>query len=119
MSSSLKPTLKLTGAATMQRNFLCSIGSQSLHCSKTARLGIWEDDKFIGAIVFAWHSLLVSYADLNLRPGGKIYQASNWLFVGETGYGHHSERQLTHRRTISKYVTSDMDWLRKRIDPAG
>ena len=78
----------------MQRNLLCSIGSRSLHCSKTARLGIWEDDKFIGAIVFAWHSLLVSYADVNLRHGGKIYQASNWLFVGETGYGHHSERQI-------------------------
>src|SRR6516162_6955846 len=28
--------------------------SRSLPCSKTARLGVWEDGKFIGAIVFAW-----------------------------------------------------------------
>jgi len=28
--------------------------SRSLPCSKTARLGVWEDDQFIGVIVFAW-----------------------------------------------------------------
>jgi hypothetical protein len=28
--------------------------SRSLPCSKTARLDIWESDKFIGAVVFAW-----------------------------------------------------------------
>ena len=30
--------------------------------------------------------LLVSYADLNQGHEGKIYQASNWVFVGMTGY---------------------------------
>jgi hypothetical protein len=63
--------------------------------------------------------LLVSYADLNQGHLGKIYQASNWLFVGETGHeaGIMLNGKLTHRRTInSKYGTSDIDWLRQRID---
>jgi hypothetical protein len=143
--------------------------SRSLPCSKTARLGVWEDGKFIGAIVFAWGAnrhlageyklkmtecaelcrialdkhmtpvsrmisiavkmlkrempgirLLVSYADLNQGHEGKIYQASNWIFVGMTGYeaGIMLNGKLTHRRTInSKYGTSDIQWLRKCIDP--
>jgi hypothetical protein len=143
--------------------------SRSLPCSKTARLGVWEDGKFIGAIVLAWGAnrhlageyklkmtecvelcrialdghktavsriisiavkmlkrempgirLLVSYADLNQGHEGKIYQASNWMFVGMTGYeaGITLNGKLTHRRTInSKYGTSDIQWLRKRIDP--
>jgi hypothetical protein len=143
--------------------------SRSLPCSKTARLGIWENDKFIDAVVFAWGAnrhlageyklkmtecaelcrialdrhatpvsrilsiavkmlkrempgirLIVSYADLNHGHLGKIYQASNWLFVGETGHeaGIMLNGKLTHRRTInSKYGTSDIDWLRTRVDP--
>src|SRR5690348_2927376 len=56
------------------------------------------------------------------QPGasGKIYQASNWLFVGITGHeaGITLNGKLTHRRTInSKYGTSDIQWLRKCIDP--
>ena len=61
------------------------------------------------------------YADLNRGHAGKIYQASNWLFVGETGHeaGITLKGKLTHRRTInSKYGTSDIEWLRKRIDPS-
>jgi len=65
--------------------------------------------------------LLVSYADLNQGHEGKIYQASNWLFVGETGFeaGITLNGKLIHRRTInSKYGTSDIQWLRNRIDPS-
>jgi hypothetical protein len=65
--------------------------------------------------------LIVSYADLNHGHLGKIYQASNWLFVGTTGHeaGIMLNGKLTHRRTInSKYGTSDIDWLRKKIDPS-
>ena len=63
--------------------------------------------------------LLVSYADLNQGHVGKIYQASNWLYVGTTGHeaGTMLNGKLTHRKTInSKYGTSDIDWLRQRID---
>lgn len=142
--------------------------SRSLPCSKTARLGVWEDNKFIGVVVFAWganrhlageykvtmtecaelcrvalatHStpvsrilsivikmlrrempgirLIVSYADLNHGHFGKIYQASNWVFVGDTGNeaGIVLNGKLTHRRTInSKYGTSDIEWLHEHID---
>jgi hypothetical protein len=65
--------------------------------------------------------LIVSYADLNQGHLGKIYRASNWLFVGETGHeaGIMLNGKLTHRRTInSKYGTSDIDWLRNRVDPS-
>jgi hypothetical protein len=131
-------------------------------------LGVWEDDKFIGVVVFAWGAnrhlageyrlkmtecaelcriafashttpvsrilsiavrmlkrempgirLIVSYADMNQGHVGKIYQASNWFYVGETGYeaGIMLKGKLTHRRTInSKYGTSDIDWLRSHLD---
>jgi len=64
--------------------------------------------------------LLVSYADLNQGHEGKIYQASNWIFVGETGTeaGIVLQGKITHRRTInSKYGTSTIEWLQKHVDP--
>jgi hypothetical protein len=51
----------------------------------------------------------------------RIYQASNWYYVGQTEHeaGIKLNGKLTHRRTInSKYGTSDIEWLRNRIDPA-
>jgi hypothetical protein len=171
MSSSRKPTLRIDWCSYEAAKYAVKHWhySRSLPCSKTARLGVWEDDKFIGVIVFAWganrhlageyklkmtecaelcrialakHStpvsrilsiavkmlkrempgirLIVSYADLNQGHQGKIYQASNWLFVGESGHeaGIILNGKLTHRRTInSKYGTSDIDWLRKHVDP--
>ena len=47
--------------------------------------------------------LIVSYADLNHGRFGKIYQASNWVFVGETGIeaGIVPNGKLTHRRMIN------------------
>jgi hypothetical protein len=172
MSSSRRPILKIDWCSYEAAKYAVQHWhySRSLPCSKTARLGVWEDGKFIGAIVFAWGAnrhlageyklkmtecvelcrvalnhhttpvsrilsitvkllkrempgirLLVSYADLNQGHEGKIYQASNWLFVGETGYeaGITLNGKLTHRRTInSKYGTSDIQWLRNRIDPS-
>ena len=172
MSSSRKPTLRIDWCSYEAAKYAVQHWhySRSLPCSKTARLGVWEDDKFIGTIVFAWganrhlageyklkmtecaelcrialakHStpvsrilsivvkmlkrempgirLIVSYADLNQGHQGKIYQASNWLFVGETGHeaGIILNGKLTHRRTInSKYGTSTIEWLRSRVDPS-
>jgi hypothetical protein len=171
MSLSNKPSLRIDWCSYDAAKYAVRHWhySRSLPCSKTARLGVWEDSKFIGVVVFAWganrhlageyrlkmtecvelcrialdkHStpvsriisiaikmlkrempgirLLVSYADLNQGHEGKIYQASNWLFVGLTGYegGITLNGKLTHRRTInSKYGTSDIQWLRKCIDP--
>ncbi len=170
MSSSPRPTLRIDWCSYDAAKYAVRHWhySRSLPCSKTARLGVWENDKFIGVVVFAWGAnrhlageyklkmtecaelcrvaltkhitpvsriisisvkmlkrempgirLIVSYADLNHGHLGKIYQASNWLFVGETGHeaGIMLNGKLTHRRTInSKYGTSDIGWLRKRID---
>jgi hypothetical protein len=171
MSSSHKPTLRIDWCSYEAAKYAVHHWhySRSLPCSKTARLGVWEDDKYIGAVVFAWGAnrhlageyklkmtecvelcrialtkhvtpvskiialavkmlkrqmpgirLIISYADLNHGHIGKIYQASNWLFVGMTGHeaGIMLNGKLTHRRTInSKYGTSDIGWLRKCIDP--
>jgi hypothetical protein len=171
MNSSPKPALRLDWCSYEAAKFAVRHWhySRSLPCSKTARLGVWEDGNFIGAVVFAWGAnrhlageyklkmtecaelcrvalakhqtpvsriltiavkmlkrampgirLIVSYADLNQGHEGKIYQASNWLFVGETGHeaGITLNGKLTHRRTInSKYGTSTIEWLQKHVDP--
>jgi len=170
MSSSPKPTLRIDWCSYEAAKYAVKHWhySRSLPCSKTARFGVWEDDKFIGAVVFAWGAnrhlageyklkmtecaelcrvaltkhttpvsrilsiavkmlkkempgirLIVSYADLNQGHLGKIYQASNWLFVGETGNeaGIVLNGKLTHRRTInSKYGTSTIEWLHEHVD---
>ena len=43
--------------------------SRSLPCSKTARLAVWEDDKFTGVVVFAWG------ANRHLAGGYKLKMA--------------------------------------------
>ena len=170
MSSFRKPTLRIDWCSYDAAKYAVQHWhySRSLPCSKTARLGVWEDEKFLGAVVFAWGAnrhlageyklkmtecaelcrialnrhitpvtrilaiaikmlkrempgirLLVSYADMNQGHEGKIYQASNWYYVGQTGHeaGIMLHGKLTHRRTInSKYGTSDIEWLRNRID---
>jgi hypothetical protein len=171
MNSSRKPTLKIDWCSYDAAKYAVQHWhySRSLPCSKTARAGVWEDGKFIGAVVFAWGAnrhlageyklkmtecaelcrvalnrhatpvsrilsiavkmlkrempgirLLVSYADLNQGHEGKIYQGSNWMYVGETGYeaGITLNGKLTHRRTInSKYGTSIVEWLQQHVDP--
>jgi hypothetical protein len=171
MSSSPKPKLKIDWCSYDAAKYAVQHWhySRSLPCSKTARLGVWEDDKFIGSVVFAWGAnrhlageyklkmtecaelcrvaltthttpvskiisiavkmlrrempgirLIVSYADMNHGHVGKIYQASNWLYVGETGHeaGIMLNGKLTHRRTInSKYGTSTIEWLHEHVDP--
>jgi len=171
MSSCPKPKLRIDWCSYDAAKYAVQHWhySRSLPCSKTARLGVWEDDKFIGAVVFAWGAnrhlageyklkmtecaelcrvalnkhatpvskilaiavkmlkrqmtgirLLVSYADLNQGHLGKIYQASNWVFVGETGTeaGIMLNGKSTHRRTInSKYGTSTIEWLQQHVDP--
>jgi hypothetical protein len=50
-----------------------------------------------------WIRLIMSYPDMNQGHVGKIYQASNWLYVGQTGHeaGIMLNGKLTHRRTIN------------------
>jgi hypothetical protein len=41
--------------------------SRSLPSSKTARIGAWENSKFIGAIVFAWGANLRLSGEFDLK----------------------------------------------------
>lgn len=64
--------------------------------------------------------LIVSYADTNQGHNGGIYQATNWIYVGEIEldccllFG-----KPVHRRTIfARYGTNSVEWLKKNIDPS-
>ncbi len=56
MSSFPKPKLKIDWCSYDAAKYVVQHRhySRSLPCSKTARLGVWGNDKFIGAVVFAW-----------------------------------------------------------------
>ena len=107
--------------------------SKSLTAGKMVKIGVWEDQKFIGVVLFSWGAnrnigspyglkqievcelvrvaltkhltpvsrilaiamkmlhtqspgvkLIVSYADQNQGHEGVIYQASNWVYMGQT-----------------------------------
>lgn len=66
--------------------------------------------------------ILVSFADMDQDHYGTIYQATNWIYLGEKNVGErgyfivHGKRM--HPKTISahKWVQS-VTWLRSNIDP--
>lgn len=142
--------------------------SNSLPPGKTFKVGVWENKKFIGAIVYAYGAccyvghefslrqdqwveltrvalnkhktevtklvsislkilkkecpglrLVVSYADQNQDHLGVIYQAGNWIYVGETKRTRNIliNGELKHTRTVSSsYGNKRMDYLRKHVD---
>ncbi|HMM99856.1 MAG TPA: protein Mom [Anaerolineales bacterium] len=63
--------------------------------------------------------VVVSYADANQGHNGAIYQAMNWIYLGEFAreQGIPLNGKLVHRRTISaRYNTSSLEWLRQNVD---
>lgn len=65
--------------------------------------------------------MLVSYASRDENHKGIIYQATNWIYLGEVpGTATNSiiiNGKNTHKRTIgARYGTSSLDWLRNNID---
>lgn len=133
------------------------------------KIGVWENEKFIGTILFGRGAnrfiggpygltqletceltrvaltdhvtpvsrmlsialkmlkkqspglrLVVSYADSDQEHYGGIYQASGWIYVGTASFeaGVRLNGEMCHRRTInSTYGRSDIEWLRKHVDP--
>ena len=66
--------------------------------------------------------LLVSYADESQGHAGKIYQATNWIYVGEYGAGDNCAFVIKGRRMHKKSVYSQwgkcsLPWLREHVDP--
>lgn len=136
---------------------------------KTVKVGVWEDEQFIGCVIFSIGSnrnigspygltqqeiceltrvalkkhktpvsqilaksikmlkrqspglrLIISFADETQGHLGGIYQATNWIYVGEFAQsaGVRIKGKIVHRRTLnSRYGTSTVEWLRKHVDP--
>lgn len=64
--------------------------------------------------------VVVSYADRNQDHIGTIYQATNFLYIGEYAKerGIMLHGKLTHRRSINKkYGKSGIDWIHANLDP--
>lgn len=66
--------------------------------------------------------LIVSYADRDQEHVGKIYQATNWLYVGEVTGGVPMQ-VLLHGKPVhnvsvrKKYGTFNLEWIREHLDP--
>ena len=65
--------------------------------------------------------IIVSYADLDQKHAGIIYQATNWVYLGQYTEGEAVaviiNGKKTHKKTINdRYGTSNIEWLRKHID---
>lgn len=142
--------------------------SQSLPAGKGVYIGAWEEDGFIGSIMFShggtqnigkpygldqWRCieltrialkehqtpvsrlisvalvmlaklspnlrLVVSYSDLTQNHHGGIYQASNWVYVGEIPLDRYVllGNEIHPRTVFSRYGTRSLEWLRLHIDP--
>lgn len=141
--------------------------SRQIPAGKLAKLGVWEDEKFIGSVIFGMGAnrnigspyglkntetcelvrialtkhqspvskiasiclkkikqfspglkLCVSYADSGQGHHGGIYQAMNWIYVGQS----HSRQmrvkgKLIHKKTLaSRYGREDIEWIKAHID---
>ncbi|UOK65340.1 hypothetical protein MT997_13935 [Paenibacillus sp. OVF10] len=65
--------------------------------------------------------LIVSYADVEQKHHGGIYQATNWIYEGKTDGEHYFiiRGKKTHPKSIhSKYGTGSqrIDWIRNNLD---
>lgn len=131
--------------------------SRRMPKSKLVKIGAWEDDRFIGAVIFgvgatnalvkqfglktfegcelvriAFRShetpvskalsiaikmlkkqsprlrLIVSFADPKEGHIGAVYQASNWIYTGQTDWLKYRQLngRIIHERTISDWVRS-------------
>jgi len=147
-------TLKWTNAKTAR--FACENWhySKTIPVSKSAYIGVWEQDRFVGVVIFSHGAclsignqykldrneiveltrvalrahknktskiisiairlirskfkkirMLVSYADTNENHTGIIYQATNWVYVGETSpelLYKRPDGRIVHSRVVSK-----------------
>lgn len=65
--------------------------------------------------------MVVSYADLDQEHTGIIYQATNWIYTGETTGGQRvgvivNGKQVHNRSIPSRGWKSNIDWIRAFVD---
>lgn len=66
--------------------------------------------------------MLVSYADADQQHTGIIYQATNWIYIGNKQEAARGfillNGKKTHPKSIySRYGTSSIKWLKEHVDP--
>ena len=139
--------------------------SKTMPVAKKVHIGVWENGRFIGAVVFSWGAnpnlfrpygiemiegcelvrvaldkhgtpvsrivkialqmigrqspglrLVVSFADTRMGHLGSIYQAGNWVYVGETKpkFDFELDGQILQRRS---YTGSNFGGTRRRVPP--
>ena len=170
-SSQNKPVLKLDWCSYEAAKWAVEHWHYSgdLPAGKSVKVGVWEDEKFSGAVIFSLGAnnhigrpykltqeecceltrialnkhntptshilsiaikmlgrqspglrLIVSYADANQGHFGTLYQATNWIFVGdiESYGGQMINGMIVHRKTVySRYGRQDIEWLRSHVAP--
>lgn len=116
--------------ANMAQEFgLCSGEILELvRCALNGKQGHGNTSKALAMTMKKLHEInplvkmLISYADLDQDHAGIIYQATNWIYLGQTSTGEVSayiiNGRKTHRKSIhSKYGRQDFDWILKNVDP--
>lgn len=65
--------------------------------------------------------IVVSYADLDQKHAGTIYQATNWLYLGRYTEGEKTViningKKVHNKTVVDRYGTRNIEWLRKNVD---
>lgn len=66
--------------------------------------------------------MVVSYADMDMRHFGTIYQATNWIYLGESNTGGKGYYIINGKRTHPKTCYANgwkqsLAWLQANVDP--
>jgi hypothetical protein len=126
---------KFIGVVIFSRGANSKIGSlyglTQKECCELTRVALTEHKTFVSeilakAIKFLRESspnvqLIVSYADVEQKHYGGIYQATNWIYKGKTDGEHYFiiKGKKTHPKSIhSKYGKGSqrIEWLRANVD---
>jgi len=87
--------------------------SQTMPSPPRVQIGVWEDDSFIGCVLFSRGASAPYRGHV-----GVIYQAGNWLYTGQTGASRcfqAPDGKLHHERTISESGYKKQFGIRKRV----
>lgn len=167
-----KSILKIDWASHKAAKYACEKWhySKSVHVPPLFKLGVWENDKFIGVVIFSRGAstnllspygleqsqgceltrvaltkhknsvsrilsiaikflkkenkklmLIVSFADPHYSHHGGIYQATNWLYVGDTAPSkeyYYNGKRLHSRQVSEKGWNIQQGQQRKTIKPS-
>lgn len=66
--------------------------------------------------------IIVSFADMDQNHYGTIYQATNWIYLGDKNVGERGAFIINGKRTHPKSLHSrgykqSLEWLREHVDP--